>query len=76
MREFLAPVDQLAYLCGMEYLPPFVVHGTHTLTEHEIAGHAEDYRMILTALRDNRIDLEAAHKLPRLNSRLDEIILK
>ena len=76
MKEFLAPIDQLAYLCGMEYLPPFVVHGTHTLTESEIAGHAEDYRLILTALRDNRVDLEAARKLPRLNSRLDEIILK
>jgi len=76
IKEFLAPIDQLAYLCGMEYLPPFVVHGTHTLTESEIAGHAEDYRMVLTALRDNRIDLEAARKFPRLNSQLDEIILK
>jgi len=76
IKEFLAPIDQLAYLCGMEYLPPFVVHGTHTLTESEIAGHAEDYRLVLTALRDNRIDLEAARKFPRLNSQLDEIILK
>jgi glutathione-regulated potassium-efflux system ancillary protein KefG len=75
IRELLAPIDQLAHLCGMDYLPPFVVHGTHTLTESEIARHAEDYRAILTALRDNRVDLEAAGKFPRLNSRLDEIIL-
>ncbi len=31
MRELLAPIEQTARLCGMEYLPPFVVHGTHTL---------------------------------------------
>jgi len=76
MKEFLAPVEQLAYICGMDYLPPFVVHGTHVLTESEIAGHAEDYCKILTALRDKRIDLEAARKFPRLNARLDAIILK
>jgi glutathione-regulated potassium-efflux system ancillary protein KefG len=76
MKEFLAPIDQLAYLCGMEYLPPFVVHGTHGLTDAEIAGHAEDYRTLLTALRDNRVDLEAARKFPRLNARIEEIILK
>ena len=76
MKEFLAPVDQLAYLCGMDYLPPFVVHGTHVLTESEIAGHAEDYAAIVTALRDDRVDLDAARSFPRLNARLDEIILK
>lgn len=76
MKEFLAPVDQLAYLCGMEYLPPFVVHGTHGLTDSEIAGHAEDYRTLLSALRDNGVDLEAARKFPRLNSRIGEVILK
>ena len=76
MKEFLAPVDQLAYLCGMDYLPPFVVHGTHVLTESEIGRHAEDYAAIVTALRDNRVDLDAARSFPRLNARLDEIILK
>ncbi len=76
IREFLAPIDQLAYLCGMEYLPPFVVHGTHSLTGAEIGAHAEDYRTILTALRDNRVDLEAARQLPRLNARLDDILMK
>ena len=76
MQEFLAPVDQLAVLCGMEYLPPFVVHGTHTMTEAEIAAHAGDYVRLLTAIRDDRIDWDAAKQVQRLNADLDRIIRK
>lgn len=65
IREFLAPVNQLARICGMEYLPPFVVHGTHVLTEPEIAAHAAEYRALVTALRDNRVDFAAAVDLLR-----------
>ena len=73
--ELLAPIAQTAYLCGMAYLPPFVVHGTHALSEAEILGQAEDYRRVICALRDGSLDLEAAQRHPRLNSRLDEIIV-
>ena len=75
MRELLAPIAQTAYLCGMDYLPPFVVHGTHALSEAEILKHAEDYRRVICALRDGALDFEAAQRHPRLNSRLDEIIV-
>ncbi len=74
IRELLAPIEQTAHLCRMEYLPPFVVHGTHRMTEGEIQGHCEDWRRVLEALRDDRIDLERAGMLPRLNSDLDAIV--
>jgi glutathione-regulated potassium-efflux system ancillary protein KefG len=74
MRELLAPIEQTARLCGMEYLPPFVVHGTHRMMDSDIARHAEDYRRVVTALRDGTLNLAAASRLPRLNSRLDEVI--
>jgi glutathione-regulated potassium-efflux system ancillary protein KefG len=74
MAEFFFPIAQSAYVCGMDYLPPFVVHGTHTVTEQEIDSHGEDYRKIITALRDGKIDLEAARTLPRLNSDIDSIV--
>jgi glutathione-regulated potassium-efflux system ancillary protein KefG len=76
IREYLVPVEQLARICGMEYLPPFVVHGTHALTGPEIARHAEDYRRVIEAIRDDRIDWEAARAFPRLNSHLDAVIVK
>ncbi|MEO0407320.1 MAG: NAD(P)H-dependent oxidoreductase [Cyanobacteria bacterium P01_A01_bin.135] len=60
IRELLTPFEQTARLCGMEYLPPFVVHGTHQLNSTEdIAPHAENYRALLINLRDRTIDWEA-----------------
>jgi glutathione-regulated potassium-efflux system ancillary protein KefG len=65
VRQLLAPVEQTAVLCGMDYLPPFIVHGTHTITPDEITGHASDYRRILEGLRDGSLDLTRAdaHRL-------------
>jgi glutathione-regulated potassium-efflux system ancillary protein KefG len=74
IRDLLAPVEQTARLCGMEYLPPFVIHGTHEMTEAAIRKHADDYRRTLEALRDGRVDLDAVHSHPRLNHDLDAII--
>ena len=50
IREFLAPFDQTATLCKMIYLPPFVVQGTHLLTEAQLALHAALYRTLLERL--------------------------
>jgi glutathione-regulated potassium-efflux system ancillary protein KefG len=74
MRELLAPMEQMARLCGMGYLPPFVVHGTFQMTDSEILRHALDYRRTLEALRDGRVDLSAAGDLPRINLQLDTVI--
>ena len=74
MRELLAPIEQTARLCGIEYLPPFVVHGTHGMTRKEMEAHARDYRMTLEALRDGRLDLEVAGQYARLNAALDAVV--
>lgn len=52
VAQLLAPVDQTAHLCGMTYLPPFVVHSTHRLTDDQIDAAARDYRALLESLRD------------------------
>ena len=67
MRQLLAPIEQTAHLCGMTFLPPFVVHGTHRLDATQIAAAAGDYRRLVEALRDDRLDLAALAGLPRLN---------
>lgn len=58
--QLLAPLAQTARLCGMEYLPPYVLHGTHALADDEIERLAAEYRGVVEALRDGRADLEAA----------------
>jgi glutathione-regulated potassium-efflux system ancillary protein KefG len=74
MRDLLAPFEQTARLCGMDCLPPFVVYGTHEMTERVIREHAEDYRRTLEALRDGRVDLSRVRSLPRLNHDLAAVI--
>jgi glutathione-regulated potassium-efflux system ancillary protein KefG len=72
--ELLAPFEATARLCGMVWLPPFVVHGTHSLGDAEIAAHAGDYRRTLVALRDGTLDLTAAHGRSRLNADLAAVL--
>jgi glutathione-regulated potassium-efflux system ancillary protein KefG len=74
VSELLAPFEQTARLCGMLWLPPFAVHGTHLLTDDEIAGHADDYTRLLSGLRDGVVDLAAARVLPRLNADLAAVL--
>lgn len=74
IRELLAPMEQTARLCGMDFLPPFVVHGTHRMTGTDIRDQAREYRRTLEALRDGRLDLQEARSYPRLNTDLDAII--
>jgi glutathione-regulated potassium-efflux system ancillary protein KefG len=67
MRELLAPFDQSAHLCGMTYLAPFVVHGALRLGDDDDVGpHVSSYRALLTALRDDTLDLGRAQQAANL----------
>ncbi len=74
IRELLTPAEQTARLCGMVPLPPFVAYGTLRMTEDETHRHAGDWRRLVEALRDERLDLEAARDDERLNASLDAVI--
>ncbi len=75
LRELLTPFQQTAQLCGMEYLPPFVVHGTHQLREtQQIQQHAQDYQRAIVALRDNLIHWEKLQTCQYFNQALDQVI--
>jgi glutathione-regulated potassium-efflux system ancillary protein KefG len=75
MRELMAGFDQSAHLCGMRYLPPFVVHGALRLTtEEDVAPDARRYRALLEALRDRTLDLDVASRAERLNELVGEEI--
>jgi glutathione-regulated potassium-efflux system ancillary protein KefG len=58
LKQLLAPFEQTVTLCRMQYLPPFVVHGTHLMDEPGIIRAAEAYRKVLTVLRDGAYDPE------------------
>lgn len=71
MNEFLVPFRQSAYLCRMDYLPPFVVHGAHTMRDDEIAGFASRYRKVLTLLRDGKVDGKKLENAEYFNDLID-----
>ncbi|MCK6548351.1 NAD(P)H-dependent oxidoreductase [Myxococcota bacterium] len=74
VRALLAPWEATARLCRMRYLAPFIVHGTHRLVSlDDVAPHVRDYRRFLELLRDERIDLDRAATLDRINADLDAI---
>ena len=59
MREFLLPFIQTARLCRMQYLPPYIIHGTHLMQSKEvIAECAEDYKKLIIELTSGEIDFE------------------
>lgn len=40
---FLPPYEQTAALCGMRFLPPFVLHGAHRLSDADLDRHVQVY---------------------------------
>jgi glutathione-regulated potassium-efflux system ancillary protein KefG len=50
MRDFLAPIEQTFRLCHMEYLPPFVIHGTNHCTADTVREGAAAYHKLIEHL--------------------------
>jgi glutathione-regulated potassium-efflux system ancillary protein KefG len=65
VNQFLAPFDQTARLCNMEYYPPFVVHGTHRADTADIEKAGESYRRLLEGLVSGNM---ARNDLDRISS--------
>ncbi|MCF8368174.1 MAG: NAD(P)H-dependent oxidoreductase [Bacteroidales bacterium] len=67
IRQYLVPFERTVTLCKMEYLPPFVIHGTHLITPEDHNTHAGSYKKVLIALRDNIFDLDEIMKHKYMN---------
>lgn len=67
LRQYLLPIEATARLCGLDYLAPFVVHGTHRLETAEIAAASDSYRLVLEAACDDRLRLDAARSATALS---------
>jgi putative NADPH-quinone reductase len=75
LRELLHPLEQMALLCGMQYLPPFALFGARTAVEEgRVARHVVEWTQLLSALRDGKIDPRATADRALLNGVLDAIL--
>jgi glutathione-regulated potassium-efflux system ancillary protein KefG len=50
LAEFMRPLERTATLCGMTWLPPFAVHGTHRLSDDDLDAAGRRYAQLLTGL--------------------------
>ena len=75
IRELLAPIEQMSALTGMNYIAPLAIFEARSAEEEgRIPHYAEQYKRLLTALVEDRLDIEAAASLIKLNSALPEVI--
>lgn len=70
INQFLAPFDQTATLCKMTYLPPFVIHTTHRLTDEQLNECGEQYCQLLSALADDQFTADDFSKVQYFNELL------
>jgi glutathione-regulated potassium-efflux system ancillary protein KefG len=75
IRELLRPLEQMSYICGMKFLAPFALFGAlSSVEDNRVEQHIEDWKRLLLALRDDRVDIESAAKMLKINDDLDRII--
>jgi glutathione-regulated potassium-efflux system ancillary protein KefG len=67
LGELIYPFEQTAYLCKMNYLPPFAVQGTYRLTTEEIEEYAKDYLTLLDLLSSGSYRQEEMRRHSLLN---------
>lgn len=71
INEFLIPFKQSANLCGMDYLPPYVIYGSHTVNSAEIEKLNIKYKKLLTDLRDEKWENGQIESAEYFNDLLD-----
>jgi glutathione-regulated potassium-efflux system ancillary protein KefG len=67
VAQFLAPFDQTARLCKIEYYPPFVIHGTHLATKEDIDSAGNMYKKLLEGIVSDHFSYSDIQKLTYLN---------
>lgn len=70
IRQLLAPIEQTANLCKMVFLPPFVVHGTHSISQDGVVAYRRQLFQLLALFRNDQVDIPAVRKLAYLNDYL------
>ncbi|MFL9844425.1 NAD(P)H-dependent oxidoreductase [Flavobacterium rhizosphaerae] len=71
MMQLLEPFCQTARVCNMRYIPPFVVHGTHSMQQEDYNSYAKKYAQMLQYLEYKQVDIKEVNKYPYLNDWLE-----
>lgn len=67
VSAYLIPYNQLAYVCRMHYLPPFVLHESGKADASASARHAKQFKQLLKLFASGQPDLAQFRELEYLN---------
>ena len=67
LSSYLIPYNQLAHVCRMHFLPPFVMHESGKADAASSAKHAKQFKLLLKLFTAERPDLERIKDLEYLN---------
>lgn len=67
LASYLIPYNQLAHVCQMHFLPPFVMHQSGKADASASAKHAKQFKQLLQLLSVGNPDLEPIKDLEYLN---------
>lgn len=67
LSSYLLPINQLAHVCEMHYLPPYVLHESGKTFSSESLQHAKRFKDILSAIISENVDIEKLKQLEYLN---------
>jgi len=65
--EYLRPFEQTAHLCKMIYFPPFLVQGSHRLTDEDLQRFSEQYVILLTKMSEGNFTESHMKEITFLN---------
>jgi glutathione-regulated potassium-efflux system ancillary protein KefG len=71
VQEFLAPFDQTANLCKMQYLPPFAIQGTFRLSEEGMIKAVDQYERLIQMILNDQLDIATISSLPFMNKAVE-----
>lgn len=67
IQEYLRPFEQTAHLCKMIYFPPFLVQGSHRLTNEELQRFSKQYVILLTKMSEGTFEESRMKEITFLN---------
>ncbi|WP_297332333.1 NAD(P)H-dependent oxidoreductase [Flavobacterium sp.] len=67
IMQLLEPFNQTAKVCNMTYIPPYVVHGTHSMDAEGYERCGSAYRAALEYLENKGVNLSEISKYPYFN---------
>tara|TARA_R110000850_G_scaffold170907_3_gene296308 strand:- start:768 stop:1388 length:621 start_codon:yes stop_codon:yes gene_type:complete len=74
LRELLQPLEQVAGVTGMQYLPPFALFGARSAKdEGRLPDHVARWKTLLTHLTEERIDPVSLANAVTINSYVDAL---